>query len=150
MSQQSIAKQFFKENLRQDIGLRVCNFGSEMVQNCPAEKSWFLGLCKPKNPMHNTCYFDPALDPRLAACISAKEKQSAQISIFLNFYTSDLPYLFEFFRFSLSIWIPFHLEVWTKLQFVCSTCVANNFACFTHWPMFVTNFRTLCQLNIKK
>ena len=37
-------KVFLREKLRKEIGFRFCNFVSEMVENCRAEKINFVGL----------------------------------------------------------------------------------------------------------
>ena len=43
-SNQYITKIFSREKLSKDIGLRNNNFGSEMVESCRSENSWFFGL----------------------------------------------------------------------------------------------------------
>ena len=40
-SNKSITKHIPKEKYLNDIGLRICNFGSKMLKNCPLEKGRF-------------------------------------------------------------------------------------------------------------
>ena len=43
-SNRSIDKRFLMDKLKMDIGLKFCNFCSEMVKNCGMENSLFLGI----------------------------------------------------------------------------------------------------------